>query len=122
MGGGTDKVLDIKAADLKASAPTFSAQSEALRKAADELHKALQGLGKPWGDDERGEEFDAVYSPALEKIKKSTGILVEGLASIHVAMADMADGHIENDALVASMFTRIPPQGGDGAAGGQNAR
>ncbi|MER7535919.1 hypothetical protein ABTX77_14195 [Streptomyces sp. NPDC097704] len=31
------------------------------------------------------------------------------MASIHTAMTDMADGHIENEALIEAMFRRAVP-------------
>ncbi|MEV0412612.1 hypothetical protein AB0I68_17855 [Streptomyces sp. NPDC050448] len=54
-------------------------------------------------------------------MEKSAGIIKDGLASIHTAMTDMADGHIENDALIGAMFRKItpPPHGEPGASGHQ---
>jgi hypothetical protein len=111
------QILDIKTADLKASAPTFHEQSEALRLAAKVLAEKLGELGTPWGDDEQGSQFADVYLPHVKQITQSTGILIDGLASIHLAMTDMADGHIENEALIAAMFSRIKAEGArDGGA------
>ncbi|GGT02632.1 hypothetical protein GCM10010271_00430 [Streptomyces kurssanovii] len=79
----------------------------ALGKAAHTLATKLAELGTPWGDDEQGTQFGDAYTPHVEKIEKSTAILVQGLASIHTAMTDMADGHIENEALIAAMFRKV---------------
>ena len=43
------------------------------------------------------------------------GTLVLGLTSIHEAMADLADGHVDNDELIAGMFTEVKVPKSDGA-------
>ncbi|MFI1968096.1 hypothetical protein [Streptomyces cinnamoneus] len=103
---GSGKVLDIKAEDLKSSAPTFSEQSGKLREALTTLTTTLDGLGAPWGEDEQGKQFAKGYTPARKKIENATKILIGGLASIHEAMADMSDGHVDNDKLIGSMFSK----------------
>ncbi|SEC17739.1 hypothetical protein SAMN05216483_1211 [Streptomyces sp. 2131.1] len=40
-------------ADIKATAPVFHTQGQNLSKAL----TTLDGLGKPWGDDEQGKQF-----------------------------------------------------------------
>ncbi|WP_424887549.1 WXG100 family type VII secretion target [Streptomyces sp. XH2] len=116
--GGDGKILDIKTADLKSAAPTFSEQSGKLREALTELTTTLDGLGAPWGADEQGKTFGDSYKPARERIEHATKIFVAGLASIHEAMVDMSDGHIENDKLIAGMFSKNGVKGGDpGKAG-----
>ncbi|MFF9275406.1 hypothetical protein [Streptomyces griseosporeus] len=105
--GDEGKILDIKIDDIKATAPTFSEQSVALAHALTKLKTALSAAGAPWGDDEQGEKFHEAYGPHVTRIEHSTGILADGLASIHAAMVDMADGHIDNEHLVRSMFSRI---------------
>ncbi|MFF4491192.1 hypothetical protein ACFY0F_32810 [Streptomyces sp. NPDC001544] len=101
------EILDIKIADLKATAPHFNHQSVALAHALTKLKQGLAAAGSPWGDDEQGEKFHKVYGPHVQQIEHSTQILVSGLASIHEAMVDMADGHIDNEELVRGMFSRI---------------
>ncbi|GGR88852.1 hypothetical protein GCM10010205_16620 [Streptomyces nojiriensis] len=51
------------------------------------------------------------------RIEESADILKEGLASICTAMTDMADGHIENDALVGAMFRKVAPAPHEGSDG-----
>ncbi|KAB7850354.1 hypothetical protein [Streptomyces mobaraensis] len=107
MGGsGNDKVLDIKTADIKAVAPVFQRQGKKLSDALTTLVSTLDGLGEPWGDDKPGKHFSAKYSPRQKEIERATGIFVLGLVSIHEAMVDMADGHIDNDKAIAGTFTR----------------
>lgn len=108
--GDDGKVLDIKMADLKSTAPTFHDQSEALGKALGTLRTSLAKAGAAWGDDEPGKQFHDKYGPIVARIEESAGIIKDGLASIHTAMTDMADGHIENDALIGAMFRKITPQ------------
>jgi uncharacterized protein YukE len=108
MGDGEKEVLDISTADLKASAPTFQTQSEKLRKAASTLREKLDALGAPWGGDEQGRTFGDAYTPHRTDIERAVGVLVTGLASIHQAMDDMADGHVDNEAAIEGMFTKAP--------------
>ncbi|MEV6398027.1 hypothetical protein AB0M39_25180 [Streptomyces sp. NPDC051907] len=100
------KVLDIKTADIKASAPGFHTQSEALRTAAVTLKQELDALGAPWGGEEEVAKFRDAYGKNLENMENSAAILVQGLASIHVALTDMADGHIDNEKLIRAMFSK----------------
>ncbi|WP_332888257.1 WXG100 family type VII secretion target [Streptomyces carminius] len=106
--GDNGKVLNISAADLKASAPTFDTQSEKLRRAAATLKERLDALGAPWGGDEQGRTFGDAYAPHRESVERAAGILVAGLAGIHQSMNDMADGHVDNEAAIEGMFTKAP--------------
>ena len=105
--GDQGEILDIKIADIKATAPHFSHESVALAHALTKLKTALSAAGSPWGDDDQGTDFHHAYGPHVTQIEQSTQILVDGLASIHTAMTDMADGHIANEELVRAMFSRI---------------
>lgn len=116
--GGDGKILDIKIEDLKKTAPHFQSHSHDLEKALTKLKTGLAAAGSPWGDDKQGNEFHKVYGPLVTKIEHAADILSQGLASIHDAMSDMADGHIDNDQLVRSMFSRINVKH-DGQGGGQ---
>jgi hypothetical protein len=116
--GGDGKILDIKIEDLKKTAPHFHTHSTDLTKALTKLKTSLAAAGSPWGDDKQGKEFDKVYGPLVTKIEHAADVLSQGLASIEEAMTDMADGHIDNEQLVRSMFSRIHPKPG-GQGGGQ---
>ena len=94
--GDSGEILDIKIADIKATAPHFHSQSVALAHALTKLKNGLAAAGSPWGDDEQGGKFHKAYGPHVTQIEHSTQILVDGLTSIHEAMVDMADGHIDN--------------------------
>ncbi|MFJ8213019.1 hypothetical protein [Streptomyces sp. NPDC096033] len=109
--GDDGRVLDIKTADLKLSAPVFHEQAKNLSTALTNLVTALDGFGKPWGDDEQGSTFGGSYEPQQKAIERAAGILVLGLTSIHEAMVDMSDGHVDNDELIAGMFTKLKAQG-----------
>ncbi|MEU1086097.1 hypothetical protein ABZ401_04555 [Streptomyces sp. NPDC005892] len=114
--GDDGEILDIKTADLTATAPAFHTESVALGRALHNLKLALADAGSAWGDDDQGTDFHKAYGPRVRQIEDSTKILTEGLASIHLAMSDMADGHIENEKLVRAMFStiRVDPHGGKG--------
>ncbi len=111
MGDGGGKVLDITTADLKAAAPVFQAQAEALDAALKALVGSLDGLGEPWGHDDQGKKFASGYVPAVKKVESAAGMLVLGLTSVHEAMTDLAAGFGTEDAAVAAVFTK------DGGAG-----
>lgn len=55
----------------------------------------------------------------MKKIEHAASILSQGLASIEEAMTDMADGHIDNEELIRSMFSRIHVKD-NGNGGGQS--
>ncbi|WNI31212.1 hypothetical protein [Streptomyces sp. ITFR-6] len=122
MGGGNggDKVpttvLRISTADIKSAAPVFKEQAKNLSAALTTLVTTLDGLGKPWGDDEQGQAFEDVYTPQQKKIESAAGVLVLGLTSIHEALVDLSDGHVDNEELIKGMFTKKKvPHGGDSA-------
>ncbi|MHB9862276.1 hypothetical protein [Streptomyces sp. YIM S03343] len=105
--GESAEILHIKIADLKATAPAFDTESVALGRALHKLKLALAEAGSAWGDDDQGTAFHKAYGPRLHQIEGATKILTQGLASIHLAMSDMADGHIDNEELVRAMFAKI---------------
>ncbi|MFG2354898.1 hypothetical protein [Streptomyces sp. NPDC048521] len=105
--GDEGEILEIKIADLKATAPQFHHQSVVLAHALTKLKRGLAAAGSPWGDDEQGEKFHKAYGPHVKQIEQSTQILADGLASIREAMVDMADGHIDNEELIRGMSSRI---------------
>lgn len=108
--GDDGEILDIKTADLKATAPTFHEQSVAMERALSTLAGSLAKAGAAWGDDAPGEKFHDQYGPLIARIDKSARVIKNGLASINLAMVDMADGHIDNDALIGSMFRKPVPR------------
>ncbi|MEV7750532.1 hypothetical protein [Streptomyces griseofuscus] len=116
MGDGKvpGKVLDIKTADIRAAAPAFQQGAIDLGKALTTLIETLDSLGEPWGHDEPVKQFAGVYKPHQKSIESAAGILVLGLTSIHEAMVDLSDGHVDNDQLIAGMFTevKVDKQGG----------
>ncbi|MCX4574170.1 hypothetical protein OHB41_13435 [Streptomyces sp. NBC_01571] len=121
-GNGDGMVLHIRTADLKRAAPDFQEGAKNLSKALTTLVTTLDGLGKPWGDDEQGNEFGDSYSPLQKKIESAAGTLVLGLVSIHEAMDDLADGHADNDQLIAGMFTEVKVTGKDKQSDGAGER
>ncbi|MEV0278231.1 hypothetical protein AB0I22_17855 [Streptomyces sp. NPDC050610] len=106
MGDGHDsgKVLDIKTADIKSVAPVFKRQGKELSSALTELITILDGLGEPWGEDAK--KFGTDYLANVRSMESSAGILVLGLVSVHEALSDMADGHVDNDEAIAGIFTK----------------
>ncbi|MFE7116024.1 hypothetical protein ACFU99_11460 [Streptomyces sp. NPDC057654] len=104
--GGSGKVLNIKTADIKSAAPVFRKQGEKLSDALNLLVKTLDGHGEPWGDDKPGKDFGKHYSPNQKQLERVAGIAILGLVSIHEALDDLADGHVDNDKAIAGIFTK----------------
>ncbi len=119
-GGKGGKVLGIAVPELKLAAPVFSKQSRKLSRALTTLITTLDGLGTPWGDDPSGKNFAEKYEPSQRSIERATGVLVLGLVSIHEALDDMKDGHLDNDDLVEGMFTKIPREHGEAGKAGKD--
>nr|WP_037849001.1 MULTISPECIES: hypothetical protein [unclassified Streptomyces] len=114
-GAGAGKggsVLGIAVPELKQAAPVFHKQSRKLSKALTTLVETLDGLGTPWGDDEAGKKFAEKYKANQRTLESSAGVLVLGLVSIHEAVDDMKDGHVDNDEAVKGIFTRGGKDGG----------
>ena len=107
---GDGEILDIKLADLQATAPKFLTHSSDLARALAKLQGSLTAAGSPWGADDQGKQFEDQYVPNVTSMTMAAEILALGLASIHDAMVDMADGHIGNEQLIRSMFSRNGPK------------
>ncbi|MEV0275318.1 hypothetical protein AB0I22_02885 [Streptomyces sp. NPDC050610] len=125
MGEGHDsgKVLNIKTADIKSAAPVFRKQGEKLSDALKLLITTLDGYDEPWGDDKPGKEFSKQYVPNQKKLEQATGIAVLGLVSIHEALDDMADGHVDNDERIAGIFAKEKHQdGGEHGKGSEHGK
>ena len=107
MGDADDgEILDIKLADLQATAPQFLTHSSDLATALAKLQGGLAAAGSPWGGDDQGKQFEDQYVPNVTSMTMAAEVLALGLASIHDAMVDMADGHVGNEELIRSMFSR----------------
>ncbi|MFE0875082.1 WXG100 family type VII secretion target [Streptomyces smyrnaeus] len=105
--GKGGEVLGIGVPELKLAAPVFGKQSRKLSRALTTLITTLDGLGEPWGDDPTGENFAKDYKSSQRSIEQAAGVLVLGLVSIHEALDDMKDGHVDNEELIKGMFTKV---------------
>ncbi|MFG1805199.1 WXG100 family type VII secretion target [Streptomyces sp. NPDC049040] len=105
-----DQILDIKLADLQTSAPQFLTHSSDLATALAKLQGGLAAAGSPWGGDDQGKQFEDQYVPNVTSMTMAAEVLALGLASIHDAMVDMADGHVGNEELIRLMFSRNGPK------------
>lgn len=105
-----DEILDIKLADLQATAPKFLTHGSDLATALAKLQGSLAAAGSPWGADDQGKQFEDQYLPNVTSMTMAAEVLALGLAGIHDAMADMADGHVGNEELIRSMFSRNGPR------------
>ena len=103
------EVLGIGVPEIKLAAPVFGEQSRKLSRALTTLITTLDGLGEPWGDAPSGEKFAEAYKPNQKNIERAAGVLTLGLVSVHEALDDMKDGHVDNDDLVKGIFTKATP-------------
>lgn len=117
--GDKGEILDIKIADLKATAPHFQTHSTDLARALTKLRTALGAAGSPWGDDDQGTAFHTAYGPHVTQLENAAQILTDGPAGIREAMTDMADGHIDHEELVRAMFGAIDVKGGKSEGDGK---
>ncbi|MEU3190851.1 hypothetical protein ABZ686_09455 [Streptomyces sp. NPDC006992] len=119
-GAGAGKggsVLGIAVPELKLAAPVFGKQSKKLSRALTTLVTTLDGLGEPWGDD-AGAQFEEKYKANQRALESAAGTLVLGLVSIHEAIDDLKDGHVDNDEAIQGIFTNLQAaHGHDKAAG-----
>ncbi|MEV7354984.1 WXG100 family type VII secretion target [Kitasatospora sp. NPDC091276] len=95
----------IRPGDLKAAAPTFQAQSKALKDALDTLRHSLADAGGPWGDDKQGKEFAQAYNGPHDHVLSALDTLVKGLTSIHDGLNAHADNHTDADNHVRKDLT-----------------
>ncbi|WP_405992537.1 hypothetical protein [Streptomyces sp. NBC_00986] len=72
--GDKGEILDIKIADLKATAPHFQTHSTDLAKALTKLRTALGAAGSPWGDDDQGTAFHKAYGPHVTQLENAAQI------------------------------------------------
>lgn len=94
--------FSIHPADVLAAAPNFTTQSDKLKEAVTNLEGTLTGLGSPWGADDQGKKFADAYTPQHTALVKSLGVLVQGLASVHLGLEAMAGNHQGADAAAAA--------------------
>ncbi|MCX4747619.1 hypothetical protein OG455_19205 [Kitasatospora sp. NBC_01287] len=99
-GGGAG--FSVHPADILTAAPDFTTQSDRLGSAVTNLESTLKDLGSPWGADDQGKKFGDAYDPRHTALVKSLGVLVQGMASIHLGLEAMAGNHQGTDTTAAT--------------------
>lgn len=66
--------------------------------AAARLKSTLDGLGKPWGEDDTGEIVSMVYDPIKQGMDESMPHLGDELTKIGESLRTMADNYRRSDA------------------------
>ncbi|GAA1966569.1 WXG100 family type VII secretion target [Kitasatospora viridis] len=94
--------FSVHPADILTAAPDFTTQSDRLKSAVTNLESTLKGLGSPWGADDQGKKFGDAYNPQHTALVKSLGVLVQGLASVHLGLESMAGNHQGADTTAAT--------------------
>ncbi|MYV98531.1 hypothetical protein [Streptomyces sp. SID3343] len=85
--------------------PTFTAQADQLRAAADAFKRELAGLGAPWGNDENGRKFGATFAANQDAIVRGADNLVLGMASIGPTLVAMAENTVTRDQANADLMS-----------------
>ncbi|MCX4748163.1 WXG100 family type VII secretion target [Kitasatospora sp. NBC_01287] len=97
-GGG----FSVHPDEILAAAPQFTSDSENIKAAVANLESTLGRIGSPWGADKQGKAFAAAYTPQHTQLIQSMGVLVQGLASIHLGLEAMAGNHQGADTASAA--------------------
>ncbi|AXB44061.1 WXG100 family type VII secretion target [Amycolatopsis albispora] len=103
--------IDVEPDVVRAAAPKFSAVSDGVTKAKNDLWAKGQGEGAPWGDDEAGEEFAKGYLPAVKLAETKFFQLAKAIEDTRKALDTAADRYEGTDQGVKR---------GLGKMGGQN--
>jgi hypothetical protein len=78
--------------------------------AAARLKNTLDGLGKPWGEDEFGEIVSTVHDPIKEGMDESMPYLGSELTKIGESLGAMADNYRRSDAEAATYMGTLNAQ------------
>lgn len=82
---------------LARHAGDFAGLAERAGKLAGELNRTLDALGKPWGDDEVGESFSAVYSGPANQARTGMDAASGHLGDMGTKLTAMAAGYRDVD-------------------------
>ena len=90
-------------ARIRAVSPRFNQLGEELLQQVREAERQLTALGKPWGDDEMGAEFEKRYAGHATKANQSFVQVASALAGIGDLTRKMADNveRVDEDAAEA---------------------
>ena len=100
--------FSVQPEQISGAAPKFVGVAHEVETALERLQSRLAGLGAFWGDDEQGDTFAAQYVPNASTVQRASANIVEGLASIAVALEVHADNHTKTDEALSRVFDPGP--------------
>jgi uncharacterized protein YukE len=108
--------IEVDVDALHAAAASLAATGQQLGQAVSGLESTVNGSGNPWGADEPGSLFGAVYvevlTHALDVYRSMADQLTEAAENLDLS----ADAHEATDIANAELFTRLELPGGYSAS------
>jgi uncharacterized protein YukE len=99
--------IEVDVDALHAAAASLAATGQQLGEAVSGLESTVNGSGNPWGADEAGSLFGAVYvevlTHALDVYRSMADQLTEAAENLDLS----ADAHEATDVANAELFTRM---------------
>jgi uncharacterized protein YukE len=99
-------VVHIDPQALGKTAASIASIAESMAGELQQLESAVTGSGNPWGGDETGTIFSAIYMKILSHSIESLASYVEQVGYAGAQLARHARAHAEHDATAASMIER----------------
>ncbi|MFG3226454.1 hypothetical protein ACGF07_16940 [Kitasatospora sp. NPDC048194] len=125
MAGGSTGASDgrssgffLKPWELHGEGREFERIGGELGKAVGALEKGLAELGTPWGTDQPGSAFAAVYGPARGELLGGLKALAGGVGGVGAGLHAMAGRTTDTDTVTADGFAGTSRPAG-GPAGGR---
>ena len=104
MSGG---VVHIDPQALARSGSALASIAQAMGSDLQQLESAVTGSGNPWGGDETGTIFSAIYVKVLTHAIESLASYVEQVGYAGAGLVRHAQAHAEHDTAASSMIERV---------------
>lgn len=102
----TGGVVHIDPQSLAKAGSALATIADTMASELQQLESAVTGSGNPWGADETGTIFSAIYMKVLSHAMDSLASYVEQIGYAGAGLARHARAHAEHDAAAASMIER----------------
>jgi uncharacterized protein YukE len=93
--------IDIRPESLAAAGSSLARTAEQMADAVTQLQATVTGSGNPWGGDETGTMFSAVYTAVLDHALTSLSSYVEQVGYAAVALSAQAQEAVDTDDAAA---------------------
>jgi uncharacterized protein YukE len=92
---------------LARHAADFDGLTERAGKLSGELNQTLDALGTPWGDDEVGQSFAAVYSGPSGQTRTGMDAVPGHLGDMRTRLTEMAAAYRDVDAATRNRIDKV---------------